>query len=62
MEGELFNLACEYIAWHNFGNDYFVIIGRDFGFFLMGYLVHFTISGIIEIIKEGKHGKRANNK
>ena len=48
MNGELFNLACEYLAWHNFGTEYFVIIGRDMGFFLIGYLTCLIISAFIE--------------
>ena len=49
-----FNLACEYLAWHNFGTEYFVIIGRDFGFFLMGYLSCFIINAFVEVFRKEK--------
>ena len=54
MNGELLNLAFEYLAWHNFGTEYFVIIGRDFGFFLIGYIFCMTVGTIAEAIKEGR--------
>lgn len=51
---DVFNLACDYVAWHNFGNEYFVIIGRDMGFFLIGYLTCFCLSTFIEVMKGTK--------
>lgn len=54
MNGDLINLAFDYLAWHNFGTEYFVIIGRDFGFFLIGYISCMTVGAIAEAIKEGK--------
>lgn len=43
-----FNLACDYVAWHNFGSEWFVIIGRDLGFFLIGYLSCFIVNAFVE--------------
>lgn len=54
MSGDLINLAFDYLAWHNFGTECFVIIGRDFGFFLIGYISCMTVGAIAEAIKEGK--------
>lgn len=51
---DAFNLACDYLAWHNFGNEYFVIIGRDLGFFLIGYLSCFVVSAFIEVFRGNK--------
>lgn len=51
---DAFNLACDYLAWHNFGNDFFVIIGRDMGFFLIGYLSCFVVSAFIEVFRRNK--------
>ena len=53
-----FNLACDYVAWHNFGTEWFVIIGRDFGFFIIGYITCMIIGAIVETIKEIKNGNR----
>lgn len=44
-----FSLAMDYLAWHNFGNEYIVIIGRDLGFFLIGYLTCFIINAFVEV-------------
>ena len=49
-----FNLAMDYLAWHNFGTEWFVIIGRDFGFFLIGYIFCMIIGAIAECFKECK--------
>ena len=51
---EEFNLACDYIAWHNFGTEYFVLIGRDMGFFLIGYLCCFFINAFVECFRKDK--------
>ena len=52
--GETINLAFDYLAWHNFGNEYFVIIGRDMGFFLIGYLSCFIINAFVEVFRKEK--------
>lgn len=51
---DVFNLACDYVAWHNFGNEYFVLIGRDMGFFLVGYLACFIVNAFIETFRRNK--------
>ena len=51
---DAFSLAMDYISWHNFGNEYFVIIGRDMGYFLIGYLTCFIISCFIECFRRKK--------
>lgn len=48
MMNTTFNLACDYLAWHNFGTEYFVIIGRDFGFFIIGYITCMIIGALVE--------------
>ena len=54
-----FNLACDYIAWHNFGTEWFVILGRDMGIFFMGYLACFIINAFVEVFRrEKKNDKR----
>ena len=50
----MFNLAVEYIIWHNFGNEELVILGRDMLIFFMGYLMSFIVGGIVEIFKKEK--------
>lgn len=57
---ETFNLACEYIIWHNFGNEEVVILGRDMLMFFMGYLSCFIIRCMVVIFK--KENKNARNK
>ena len=52
--GELFNLAVEYIIWYNFGNEELVILGRDMLIFFWGYLMSFVVGGIVEIFKKEK--------
>ena len=51
---DAFSLAMDYISWHNFGNEYFVIIGRDMGYFLIGYLTCFIISCFVECFRRKK--------
>lgn len=51
---DTFNLAMDYLAWHNFGTEYFVIIGRDIGFFLIGYLSCFIINAFVEVFRKEK--------
>lgn len=46
---DVFSLACDYVAWHNFGTEWFVIIGRDLGFFFIGYLLCFIINAFVEV-------------
>ena len=54
----MFNLAVEYIIWHNFGNEELVILGRDMLIFFMGYLMSFIVGGIVEIFRrENKYDK-----
>ena len=50
-----FNLAMDYLAWHNFGNEYIVIIGRDLGVFLIGYLSCFIINAFVEVFRRKKN-------
>ena len=52
--GEVFNLACEYVVWHNFGNELFVLLGRDMGIFFMGYLTSFIVSSFVEAFRRKK--------
>jgi len=54
MFNDTFNLACEYIAWHNFGTEWFVLIGRDMGFFLIGYLSCFIVRTFVEVFRRKK--------
>ena len=51
---DAFSLACDYVAWHNFGTEWFVIIGRDLGFFLIGYLSCFIINVFVEVFGRKK--------
>ena len=51
---DTFNLACDYVAWHNFGTEWFVILGRDMGIFFMGYLTSFIVSSFIECFRRKK--------
>ena len=51
---EEFNLAMDYLAWHNFGTEWFVLIGRDMGFFLIGYLSCFIISAFVYCFRKEK--------
>ena len=51
---DVFNLACEYVTWHNFGTEWFVILGRDMGIFFMGYLTSFIVSSFIECFRRKK--------
>ena len=51
---DAFNLACDYVAWHNFGTEYFVLIGRDMGFFLIGYLACFIVNAFVEVFGRKK--------
>jgi len=51
---DAFNLACDYLAWHNFGTEWFVLIGRDMGFFLIGYLTSFIVSSFVECFRRKK--------
>ena len=50
--GKLFNAFCEGITWTNIGGPIVTILGRDIGFFVIGYLTHLTIEAFIEFIKE----------
>ena len=49
-----FNLAMDYLAWHNFGTEWFTLIGRDMGFFLIGYLSCFIVSAFVEVFRRKK--------
>ena len=51
---DAFNLACDYLVWHNFGSKWFVIIGRDLGFFLIGYLSCFIVNAFVEVFGRKK--------
>ena len=50
--GEIFNNFCEEVIWTNFGSESFIVLGRDFVMFLLGYWTCLIISGIAEIIRE----------
>lgn len=51
---DAFSLAMDYITWHNFGTEWFVILGRDMGIFFMGYLTSFIVSSFIECFRRKK--------
>lgn len=55
MSGEIINSFFETITWTNFGGPLITILGRDIGMFIIGYLTHLIISGIIETIKEKRN-------
>lgn len=52
-----FNLACDYLAWHNFGTEWFVILGRDMGIFFMGYLSCFIVNAFVEVFRRNKNDR-----
>ena len=52
--GQLFNQFCEELTWTNYGGPLVTILGRDIGFFVVGYLTHLCIEAFIEYIKEWK--------
>ena len=48
---EIINQYFEQLIWTNYGGALFTILGRDIGFFILGYLFHIIIETLIEITK-----------
>lgn len=54
----MFNQFFEHITWTNYGGPVMVILGRDIGVFIIGYLTHLIISALIEAFKDGKTNRK----
>lgn len=52
--GEILNGFMEEITWKNYGGALVTILGRDIGFFIVGFLVSLCLEALIEYWKENK--------
>lgn len=52
--GEIFNYFMEEITWKNYGGALVTILGRDIGFFIVGFLTSLCLEALIEYLKENK--------
>ena len=50
--GEMLNGFMEEITWTNYGGALVTILGRDIGFFVIGFLTSLCLEAFIEYLKE----------
>lgn len=50
--GRILNAFCEEITWTNYGGALITILGRDIGFFVIGFLTSLCLEAFIEYLKE----------